>query len=246
MADEVKAPEQMNTDELLAAIEKESITATGAPVVEAPPPEIEVKLATGQVYKGKDYAEVVDKLKAAQEHASIAIRDREAQLKQLREQLSTMPQPTSQPASDKFDKAHYYKLLEDNPIEAQDYIDGYRPNAKQAYETVTRVNRMMEVNQFLQMAKDYPNTDENAQLLEAKVSAMGRPMTSDNMFIAYHTLRNEGAIKPIETEQASYKPPTPPPPLGGTGAQSTPDLIAQVDRMTDAELESLLRKKGLL
>ena len=47
---------------------------------------IEVKLATGEVFKGKTQQEVIDALVKSKEEATTAIRDRERQIRELREE----------------------------------------------------------------------------------------------------------------------------------------------------------------
>lgn len=244
MADEVKQAEEMDLDELSKAIDAASKTSEGQPAAPPEPEEISYALSTGQVYKGKTEKEVIEQLIKAQEHATIAIRDREAQLKAERAQKAFAQGEIDQ--SKGFEQDKFLELLAKDAREAERYKMKFMPEMQYAYQTIDRVNRMIEVNNFLNLAKDYPNTDENAQILESRLQALGRPPTAENMFIAYHMLRNEGVIKPAPAEQETYTPPKPPPVLGGAGASSTPDAFAQIDTMTDAQLEEFLKKKGLL
>lgn len=232
-------------EELDAAI----TAAVGGTPDAAPPAEpqmLEVKLATGQVYKGKTEKEVIDQLVKAQEHASMTIHEKDQQLKQVLSQMSTQ---RSAPATENagFDQAKYFKLMEQNALEAADYLDSFRPKVREAYQSVQQLKQGGELTAFLNTCQDFPSTDPSAiSAMKARMNAEGREPTADNLELVYGRLTREGVIKPAPKQSSSEQIPAPAPVLGGHSASSAPDPFAELERMSMAELEKVYRRKGLI
>ena len=157
-----------------------------------------------------------------------------------------------------FDQTQYYNLLNSDPLAAFDYAFEHRFQRKpqqvmQDFEAVTSKVSVFEQKaaaaEFIATHPDFPTTDKNAaRLMNERVSALigqGHPFTLDTMGIAFSNLVNEGAITLIEkTPEPEPEPPNPS--LGGGGANVTEAEMQKADSMTDAQLEALLRSKGML
>lgn len=227
----------------------------------AKPKELEVKLSTGQVFKGATPEEVISKIASAQEQASTTIRDREEQIRQLNEQLAQRQATQAQPisADGTFDKKKYWELMDQNPVEAQNYLDSVRlqipqeqvvPAYQYAYTVSQRVADQMEVARFHQTFPDFPGGDQNADLLLRECEARGRATNNADMLgVTFMELQREGKITPSASANttATQQRETPPPMLGGGGGQ---DVITDANieqkmwQMTDEQLEQLAVKLG--
>jgi hypothetical protein len=76
------------------------------------PQEIEVKLDTGQVYKGKNEAEVIEQMKKAQESASRTIQQEKAAKEEAQRLLAERQSPPAKKEDGKFDAVQYYNLFQ--------------------------------------------------------------------------------------------------------------------------------------
>lgn len=155
-----------------------------------------------------------------------------------------------------FNKDQYYKLLNDDPIAAQNYLDGQRfgiePTQVPSYfqNLDRRVSVFEQQNlavSFVQQAEDFPQTREASTALTDRVKELqqaGYPVTVDTMNMAYRQLVDEKRITPLERQQQQQE--EIPPSLGG-GGSSIPDAeIQKAEQMSDADLEKFLKAKGVL
>ena len=225
---------------------------------------VELKLGDGSVVKGANLQEAFDNLKTMKENASKAKMDAERERDQYRQQVESLQQqveqsrPRTQDDGKSFNKEHYYSLLNQDPIEAQDYIDRYRwemdpKQVRQRFEyigqQVDNLTQQSVAAAFLaQHAEDFPGDPDAAKAMTSRMNELslrGLPFNIDTMNYAYSQLVNEQAIKPAQrqeevTEQAN-------PSLSGAGRPSTEDAeLKKAEMMSDADLEKLLRSKGVL
>ena len=256
MAD--KNPEEMSLEELEAAIDQETKTEAD-PAAKTKEPEekeseeIEVKLETGQVYKGKTKDEIMDKLAKAETEATKAIRDRDEQIRNLTAALaSKASSPTTAKAAERkmdesFDSSKYYELLQKDPLAAETYILEHNPTVQALVQKLARIDEGVETYNFQVRNQDYPATKEASAAIMARMEAEGRSWTADNLEIVFNTLKREGTVKPLEAKKEAeeeVKTPKPPPTVRGESFQQ--EAHAQIEQLSDADLEKLLRKKGLL
>src|SRR5258708_39696527 len=91
----------------------------------------EVKLADGSVVKAADMAEGFKTLAKMKEDTSAALKEEREQRAQMQVRLDAM---SAEIAASKvpphkdgdFNRDHYYKLVGEDPVMAQNYIDAYR------------------------------------------------------------------------------------------------------------------------
>jgi len=177
-----------------------------------------------------------------------------AQVEQLRQQSQPKPQNNGG-----YDKDHYWKLMNEDPMLAQNYLDAHRFGIENPEEVPTTFRRLQEDVQknrgdqlgtlFIQQHyEDFPATPESADKLAKRVkelSDQGYPLTLDTMNLAYSKLIDEGSIKPLETKPREQEEPNPS--LGGSGASAIPETeLAKAEQMPTDELEKYLRAKGML
>jgi hypothetical protein len=242
--------DEMTDVELQTAIDQQSTTATGAPATPTPPvdpPEgYEFKTATGQVYKGKTKDEVIAQMIKAQENATIHIKQQHDRLKDF--EARAIQAPVAAPVNGGFQKAEYFKLLEEDPLKAQDYLDSYRPMVSRVLSTVDKMEYGFQAQEFLRAVPDYEDLPENADRIRTRLAAEQKPLTADNMRLAYYSLLGEGVIK--KNAQAAEQNPGPrvPPVLGGAGAGPTDEIgniESETANMDDKQFAEYLRKKGV-
>lgn len=240
-------PNQMTDAELQTAIEQQSTTATGDPVAPPPEPEsYEYKTATGQVYKGKTKDEVIAAVLKAQENATLHIKEQHDKIKDMEAKLQTQVQPAT-PVNGGFQKKRYYELLEEDPLQAQDYLDGFRPQYGRVMGAVEKFEYGLQAQEFIRRVPEFEDSQENATALFTRLKMENRPFTADNMQLVYHTLQSEGVIKNAPAEPPRPATPNPPPVMGGASGQASElaNIDAEVSGMTDAQFEDYLRKKGI-
>lgn len=242
----------------------------------APPAErqFRVKTRTGQVFTGtKD--QIIQKLTQSVEHGSMAIEDRESQLREIRGQVRQQQerQPGTQGA---WDPQKYLDLLGTDPMEARRYQDRFYYGVGEgedpaeivrfSYQVADQINDTMAVSQFLQRNEDFPATEQNATMLLQFIDKENLPVTTRNLEYAYGELRRSGKIsaeeQPVqqdaEYEDLNFETRTPtkigaksqrgrgaPPAPAGGGGGRTALDAADFDNMSDEELEKEVNRRGM-
>ena len=223
-------------------------TEAALPPINEPPKEIEVKLTTGQVYRGKTQDEVMQQLVRAQEEASRTISD-----------LRRQPEPEPQPApAGEFDVNQYYKLLAENPVAAQNYMLGYQlgidpnevvPTLRYVYDVSQRANASMQIAEFHARHPEYPGGTDSAELIFREMEGRGkRPLeaTVEDLEHAYYTLRDAKKIVPLETPVAGQQPQTYAPTLGGNSGGQGADIVKDFSNLSSAQMEAYFKKAGVM
>jgi hypothetical protein len=98
---------------------------------------------------------------------------------------------------------------------------------------------------FIAAHPEWPHTAEAARLMRERVEqlqAQGLPFNVNTADYAYRQLVSEGTIKPLNLEPEETVEPPPSLTGGSGGSLSLPDP----DAMSDKELETLLRSRGML
>jgi DNA-binding Lrp family transcriptional regulator len=213
MPDPEKTPEQLAQEAINAASQ---------------PEEVAITLATGQVYKGKDYEEVARKIAAAEENASREITRLNNELKEAKE-YEPEPEPVRTSEKNGFDGTKYYELLAKDPKAASIYqtqhalaeMLGIAPeevsNRLQFMQnTTSQAGAHMEISAFHAKHPEFPGGDEAASLILNTVKERGEYPSVRNLEAAYYDLRGEGKIKAVDLNQ-NFNTPQSPPQVGGTG-----------------------------
>jgi hypothetical protein len=228
----------------------------------------EVTLADGSVVKAPNAEEAFKIVAKMKEDTSSALKEertkREAleaqytglagQVEQLRQQNA--PKPSGNGG---YDPQTYWKLANEDPMKAQNYLDSYRfgiqnpddvpKTFQQMQEQVQRMHGDNLGLQFIQRHfEDFPATPENAKFLADRVKdlqAQGHPVNVDTLDLAYSKLIEEGKIKPMEKQRAADDQPNPS--LSGSGQADIPEAeLAKAEEMTTADLEKYLKSKGMI
>ena len=221
---------------------------------------IELKLENGNVIKAENAEEALKVAAKMIEDNSRAYRETKSSLDSVQSQMQSLQQQIEQqrkPADmNAFQKDEYYKLLNDDPIEAQNYLDAHRFGISNPSQVPQRFNEMYEkisvldgqtlAASFTNNHPEFPSDPEAAKALTDRIKVLqlqGHPTDMHTMDIAWNQLVNEGTVKPIETQQQQDElPPSP----GGTGAVISDSDLQKIDTMDTKQLEAYLKSKGML
>lgn len=228
-------------------------------VTPQPGTPIEIKLGDGSVIKGSNLEEAIQNaVKRVEDNVSAYKTERqkreeaEMEAARLRGELEARTPPAS---SDAFAKDRYYQLLNEDPIAAQNYLDQYRFGVQ---DPVAAFNGMRQSVDAIQQqavaaafsaihADDFPATPDAASALTRRTEQLvgqGFRYGIETVNYAYDQLVREGTIKPLE--KADEVPNTPNPSLSGATGNAIPDDVARAESMSDADLEKMLRARGVL
>jgi hypothetical protein len=213
---------------------------------------IEIKLSTGEVYKGKTEAEVIEALKKGKEEATVTIRDRERQIKELREKDA----PLTPAKGEVFDKTKYYELMSEDPMGAfhyqMAYVMGVDPAhageaLRYAYQTAQAVDARLQNALFREKYPSAPYGDDFADTMMNHMTDSRRAWTAENLGMTYLELKEEGKVK--ESKQDAPVPAegdAPPPNPGKSSSGVSSDTMSQIEKMSTNDLEAYLKKLGVL
>lgn len=223
---------------------------------------IELKLENGNVIKADNAEEALKVAAKMIEDNSKAYRETKASLDALQGQYGTLqheveslkPKPSSNGG---FSNEQYFKLLNEDPLKAQNYIDAHRFGISNPddvpgyftgmYEKISSLDGQTLAAGFVNMHPEFPQDNETAKSLTERIVQLkkeGHPTTLTTMEMAYTQLVNEGKIKPLEMEKEEHEE-TPPSP-GGSGGVLTDAEVAKAEQMTTPQLAAYLKSKGLL
>jgi len=177
----------------------------------------------------------------------------EEELRKFVEEYFT-EQPKPQPKANEFNYEEFAQEFVKDPAAAIDKafaakigvpLTASLPTLAQAVAALINRVQELEAEAFLDDHPEFDPTEENIAVLEEIMTERnwqpGRQAYEDALRIAYQT----GRIKPKE----DTKEVPPKLPAGQSTVQEeevTEELLEQVSKMTDDELEQFLRKKGIL
>jgi hypothetical protein len=256
-----------------------------AEVLEQKP--IEITLGDGSKIVGKDLDEALKNAAKRLEDTAKALKDTKAEKDQLaqkvtgyeqteeerraeQERQAAVDRQKQQRANGKdpgFDKAEYYRLLNDDPdaANAMWFKHRFGANPEELLRSVEQTNRAVnEINQervatsFWRQHPEFPQEVLAAKALDKRVGQLmneGHPFNVRTFNIAYQELVDEDAIKPLELDAEKNKEKekhekdqqTANPALSGPGIGSTDDAeLQRFEKMDDKALEAIAREKGWL
>lgn len=232
----------------LAAEVAAASAAQSAPPPAASPSEVVLEVpGTGEVFKGATLEEAAQKLAQAKANTTTALRDRERQIRELQAVSATPPGPDLG-TTGTFSSQKYFEIWEKNPLEAQNYLDSFRPEVQQVMSTFNEVDSRLAAAQFTQRCPDYPVGDPQvADALMAEMDRLGRNADPDMMALTWYEMRDRGAIKPVNVQEQpqSYQPPRAAPIPVSAGSPPPADAIRQFENMSTADMEAYLKKIGM-
>lgn len=219
---------------------------------------IELTLGDGTVVKGKDYDEALKNLAKMKEDTANALkaeRERrellENQFAQTQAEVEALKAPKHKDGE--FDKGRYYQLLNDDPIEAQNYLDVFRfgtPDPVGRFDEIgQKVDSLYQQNltaSFWAQHPEFPGGKEAARAMTSRVQELiqnGHPLVGETMELAYSQLVREETIKPVEQKTEDERPN----PSLSAGSGGGPNIIddAKIQNMNDEQLKAYMRSVGV-
>jgi len=229
------------------------------------PTGIELKLADGSVIKAENVEEALKIAAKMKEDTSAALKEEKQQREQLQARLDAIEAQAREAAKPKpiegqFNNDRYFKLLNEDPVAAANYIDSHRFGIADPAEvpaTFQQMQRDVSVTrqeamaaQFLQQhARDFPNTPEASKALRQQFEGLlsqGYPATVDSLNLAYSQVISDGRIKPLDDKPEPERIEANPNLSGGGASGIDANEMQRVESMSDKELEAYMREKGIL
>lgn len=244
---------------------------------------VEITLGDGSKIVGKDYEEAIA-------NAVKRIEDRSRDLKTQQEKSAELEKKVNEykateeerkaeeerqraleaqkKSGDKtgLDKAEYYRLLNEDPIAAQNYLDSIRlgvSDPSRVPDIFTGMSRKInEIDQervastFWRQHPEFPQDMGSARTLDKRVGQLiqeGHPFSVRTFNMAYEELINEEALKPMdlqddkkkEEERRRKEEERPNPQLNGAGGGVSDDAeMRKFENMSMNDLEKIGREKG--
>lgn len=213
--------------------------------------QVEYRLATGQVYRGKDHADAANQMAKAQLEASRYIQ----QLKQapVAPVASLVPAPT--PAASEIDASTMALIDLIAPAfdvkNGQEMIAAWKQSQQRAAEAQTLTqdyqSHQTAVN-FLKTTPDFVNTPTNSEKLDAELNRLNMPFTVENAQLVHYALKGRGLYETIPAPIAAATPVNrmPPPPVGSAPANTgKAPTESELYSMSTAQLEALMSELAL-
>jgi hypothetical protein len=231
-----------------------------------PTPQFEYKFADGNVVKAENVEEAFKTVAKMKEDTSAALKAEREQREQLQAQMTVLQQDMARRNATvvqegAFDKDRYYRLVGEDPLQAQNYIDAHRfgigdPNMVPQYfqniqSTVSNLEQQTLAASFINVHPDFPANNDNAQILTKEVVRLreaGHPVNMDTLDLAWRNCQNNDQIKPIEVAD---EPEEPNPSLGGGGSAAVEAETSRVEaevmsgKMSMDDFAKYLRSKGM-
>lgn len=220
-------PNSLTPEQIAQQIADQAAPASNPPASQEPAQlqrEFVKQLETGQLYKGKTQAELVDQLAKAQEEASKEIK----RLREAQKAAQVQPAPSTEP---KFDNNKYYELLATDPIQANDYYLDFSPKAQKLNQQMEQFEEMRkdvshraEFGRFQSVAGDFDfDNPEAVAKFDENWKNLGLPFTAENLLMAHnhfvrsgiYSAKQEAAGTPITQNAAN-------PTLNGGNTQASP------------------------
>jgi hypothetical protein len=233
-----------------------------------PTTPFEFKLADGSVVKAENIEEAFKTVAKMKEDTSAALRTEREQREGLQQQMEALraevAQRTAPPrvSNGGFDRDHYYKLVGDDPMMAQNYLDAHRfgiqdPTQVPQYfqglqSTVSNLEQQTLAATFINTHPDFPANNDNAKILTQEVIRLreaGHPIGMDTLDLAWRNCQSAETIKPVEPPDERDEPN---PSMGGGGSSSMDAEASRIEadvisgKMSMGDFEKYLQSKGML
>jgi hypothetical protein len=258
--------EPKQTDEQLAAAVAEAAKDVASGLVRASDGTYEVKLPTGQTYRGSTPEAVVGEVVKAQVNASTRITElgaetkakdaRIAELQRALDERSRVAAPATEASKDGFNMDQFAKIAETDFLAALDYADAHRfgfadpsevrPAFTKTYSTAMEVADRIEIAKFHQVAEDFPGGDDPTKALLDRLQANGDEISLKNLLFAYDECKRSGQIKPLSAEEVNSER-RPAPTLSGRPSGTAPtDTVSEFEKLPVEKMREVLRAQGHL
>ncbi len=244
---------------------------------------VEITLGDGSKIVGKDMEEAIQNavkriedrtkdLKTQQETVAKLTKDldgykqTEEERKAEADRLKALEQQKKDKKEGGLDKTEYYRLLNEDPIAAQNYLDSVRlgvsdPNQVPGIFTgmsqkINMIDQERVASTFWRNHPEFPQEMSAAKALDKRVGQLiqeGHPFSVRTFNMAYDELVGEESIKPMEIEDDKKKEDDkkrkeedrPNPSLTGAGGGGSDDAeLRKFENMSMNDLEKIGREKG--
>lgn len=205
----------------------------------------EMRLATGQVYRGKDDAELYGQLAKAQIAASRRITELSARPDPV---APASPTPTTPEAMDPTALAIADLMAPAFGVKnGQELVAAFAEqqriaNAQQEYMAGQQAN--MEAANFFRAVPEFSKSQADADKIDQFLQAHQLPFNANTAEMAYYTLKAKGemTVAPTTTRVATPKNQMPAPPVGTAPANTGKGTTTEADlwNMTADQLAELL------
>jgi hypothetical protein len=232
-----------------------------------PTPGFEYTLADGSKVKAENIDEAFKTVAKMKEDTATALKEERARREEMEQRLNVIQAEIQQrnrpaaPPEGAFDKDRYYRLVGEDPIQANRYLLAYDlgipdPNQvpqyfQQAQATISALQQDALAAFFINSHPDFPKGSmEAAQTLTNEVvrlQQMGHPVTKDTIDLAWQNCVQADSISPVEPEPEREEVP-PSPGGGGSGIVDSETSRIEQDvvagKMSMDDFEKYLRSKG--
>src|SRR5271166_915910 len=172
----------------------------------------------------------------------------------LEGQIQSLQNPPKEGKAGEFDAQKYYKLLNEDPMAANDYWfeqrfqmspDQVTSQFQYMNSAVSNLTQQSVTAAFVaQHSDDFPASAEAARAMNVRMTQLvnsGIPFNLDTMNYAYSALVTEGVVKPNEAPEKKEEAN---PQLSGASGGANQQDAAFFEKMSDADMEKLARSKG--
>lgn len=261
----VKPPEEQTKEELAATIAAEEARIAAEKPAEPKPEAVakpeekakfEFKASDGTIYEAESQDELFKKITGALDNTKVALKDRERQIREVRQQQPKPEEKPSEKTTGTFSRDKWLELMEsgtDGPLKAQEYMDSFRKPewAKKAEEREQVVQQTETLQQEILKFYASPTGQQYAKVetpeLNQKIlqymADRNMPRTSANFKEAFWDLKEAGDI-PVASEKKE-KPKAPPRTPDSGSSRETPTNEPDFDKMSKEELAKYIRSKGV-
>ena len=183
---------------------------------------LEVKLKTGQVYRGNTPQELLAEMAKAQENSSVRVKELSDEVERLKTQAPAQQQP---PDENQWSPQTYFDIWQKDPLQAEEYKAKFDPKARQLEALMGRMQQTSELDNFKANVSFYPSADEAQAFADEFTKARLAP-TAANFELVFWRMQNQGKLAP---PQAQVKPHQAPPPHIGGGSAPQQGMISEAD-----------------
>lgn len=209
----------------------------------------EMRLATGEIYRGKDDAEIAQKMAAGRMEASRHVQTLNSKIKELT--APAIPNPASSVTPEAIDPtalaiadlmAPAFGVKNGAELVAAFAEQQRIANAQQEFMGAQQAN--MEAANFFRAVPEFSKSQADADKIDQFLQANQLPFNANTAEMAYHTLKAKGEMTaaPVTTRATAPKNGMPLPPTGTAPANTGKGATTEADlwNMTADQLSEFL------
>ena len=205
---------------------------------------IEVKLQTGQVYRGVP-SKVIENLSKSQEEASVLIRTQKDEMARLKTELEEVRQASRKaetPQNDaEYKPERYYELFQEDPLKAQSYLDKFDPLKQEMQRTLETVRHRGELERFQNAVNFYPDDSAKAVFADEFVKSKLEPNAANYELVYWRMQAANKLPQPVISRMSPGQ--APPPSLrGGSGGAPQDFDMSRFEDLPPAQMAQVIQR----